>query len=75
MGDAVVEITAEPHTGCKKFVARFGMDAMRFVNSEVGLRENLRGIHATVVQAGAVRVGDRVLKLPHPIDRDEARPC
>ena len=44
IGSAVVEVTAEPHTGCKKFVARFGLEAMQFVNSPVGRQLNLRGI-------------------------------
>jgi hypothetical protein len=63
IGSAVVEVTAQPHTGCKKFVARFGSDAMKFVNSPVGRRHNLRGINAKVVQAGVIRVGDVVKKV------------
>ena len=35
IGSAVLEITEEPHNGCKKFVERFGMDAMLFVNSDI----------------------------------------
>jgi len=58
IGAAVIEVTAEPHTGCHKFVARFGRDAMRFVNSPVGRQLNLRGINAKVVRAGVIRVGD-----------------
>ncbi|PYS81395.1 MAG: MOSC domain-containing protein [Acidobacteria bacterium] len=63
LGSAVVEVTAQPHTGCKKFVARFGPDAMKFVNSPVGRRLNLRGINAKVVRPGVVRVGDVVKKI------------
>jgi hypothetical protein len=62
LGSAIVEITDEPHTGCSKFAARFGMDAMRFVNSPLGRRLRLRGINAKVVQAGTIRVGDVVSK-------------
>jgi hypothetical protein len=62
LGSAIVEITDEPHTGCSKFAARFGMDAMRFVNSPVGRRLRLRGINAKVVQVGTIRVGDVVSK-------------
>ena len=60
LGSAVVEVTDQPHTGCAKFVERFGRDAMTFVNSVVGRELNLRGINAKVVQAGTVRVGDTV---------------
>jgi hypothetical protein len=63
IGSAVVEITAEPHTGCGKFLKRFGVDAQKFVNSSEGRRLHLRGINARVVTAGMVRVGDRILKM------------
>jgi MOSC domain-containing protein YiiM len=62
VGSAVLEVTAEPHNGCKKFVERFGMDAMLFVNSEVGKQLHLRGINTKVVQAGTVCVGDAITK-------------
>ncbi len=62
LGSAVIEITAEPHTGCKKFVTRYGMAAMEFVNSPVGRQMSLRGIYAKVVQPGMIRVGDVVQK-------------
>lgn len=63
IGDAVIEVTAQPHTGCNKFKARFGMDALKFVNSPVGKELHLRGINAKVVQSGRVAVGDVVRKL------------
>jgi len=63
IGDAVIEVSAAPHTGCAKFRARFGADALRFVNSEVGRELNLRGINAKVVVAGTVRTGDAVRKV------------
>ena len=63
IGTAVIEVTALPHTGCAKFVERFGLDAMRFVNSPVGRELNLRGINARVVQAGSIRRGDIARKL------------
>jgi hypothetical protein len=64
VGSAVIEVTAEPHRGCAKFVERFGRDAMRFVNSPVGCQLRLRGLNAKVVLAGTVRPGDEVRKLP-----------
>src|SRR3954452_19776842 len=63
IGEAVLEVTAPPHTGCKKFVARFGEEAMRFVNSGDGRAHRLRGMNARVVVPGVVRVGDRCRKL------------
>ncbi|MCB0164497.1 MAG: MOSC domain-containing protein [Anaerolineae bacterium] len=63
IGEAIIEVTAEPHTGCQKFVERFGADAMKFVNSAVGRELHLRGINAKVVRPGAIRVGDRVKKI------------
>lgn len=63
LGDAVVEITSAPHTGCKKFAARFGVDAMVFVNSGRGKELNFRGICAKVVKSGDIRVGDVARKL------------
>src|SRR5207248_4142512 len=63
LGSSVIEVTAQPHTGCKKFVARFGLDAMKFVNSPVGKELHLRGINAKVVQAGVIRIGDVVRKI------------
>jgi hypothetical protein len=63
IGTAVIEVTPQPHTGCNKFVSRFGLDAMKFVNSPVGRALNLRGINARVVQAGTIRVGDVVRRL------------
>jgi len=64
VGTATIEITDQPHTGCGKFVSRFGVDAMKFVNSPLGRSLNLRGINARVVQPGTIRVGDVVRKLP-----------
>jgi hypothetical protein len=60
LGEAVIEVTAMPHTGCRKFVQRFGRDAMAFVNSQVGRQLNLRGINARVVTGGEIRVHDIV---------------
>ncbi len=60
LGTALVEVTDQPHTGCAKFVQRFGLDAMRWVNSPEGLELRLRGMNTRVVGPGRVRVGDRV---------------
>jgi hypothetical protein len=63
IGSAVLEVSPLPHTGCQKFVSRFGVDAMKFVNSEVGKELCLRGINAKVIQAGVVRLGSTAKKL------------
>jgi MOSC domain-containing protein YiiM len=63
LGSAVIEITPQPHTGCAKFVSRFGVEAMKFVNSATGRELNLRGVNARVVQAGGIRKGDVARKL------------
>jgi hypothetical protein len=62
--EAVIQVTAQPHTGCGKFTKRFGEAATRFVNSPVGRSLNLRGINARVVVPGRICTGDRVRKLP-----------
>jgi len=62
-GTAVLEVTPPPHTGCKKFMARFGQEAMAFVNSPTGKQLQLRGINAKVVQPGVIRVGAVAKKL------------
>ena len=63
IGTAIIEVTPPPHTGCSKFVARFGVEAMKFVNSEVGKELCLRGINAKVVQSGSITVGQVAKKL------------
>ena len=63
IGSAIVEVTKEPHTGCSKFVERFGLDAMKFVNAPPRKDLHLRGINARVVRPGAIRVGDVARKL------------
>ncbi len=64
VGSAIIEVTPPPHTGCRKFVSRFGLEAMKFVNSELGRELHLRGINARVLRGGVVRQGDLVKKIP-----------
>jgi len=63
IGTAILEVTAPPHTGCQKFVSRFGLEAMKFVNSEIGRELCLRGINARVVQSGTIEVGQLAKKI------------
>ena len=63
VGAVVIEVTGEPHTGCKKFSARFGLETLVFFNSPEGRALNLRGINTRVVEGGVVRTGDTVRRL------------
>jgi hypothetical protein len=66
VGSAVIEVSAHPHLGCAKFGARFGTDALRFVNSRLGRELRLRGLNARIVSTGIVRPGDAIRKLAGP---------
>lgn len=66
IGDAVIEVSDKPHTGCPKFASRFGAEALRFVNTGVGRDARFRGVNTFVVQSGEVSVGDSVFKLTEP---------
>lgn len=62
VGTATIEVTAMPHTGCKKYAERFGPDATRFVNSPDGRALRLRGVNTRILVGGVVRVGDAIVK-------------
>jgi MOSC domain-containing protein YiiM len=62
VGQALIEVTNQPHTGCKKFHGRYGKEAHVLANSEEGRALRLRGLYAQVVRGGEVHVGDRVCK-------------
>ncbi len=62
LGSVLLEVSAKPHTGCSKFSARFGADALGFVNEPDGRAMRLRGLNARVVEGGSVRTGDLVTK-------------
>jgi MOSC domain-containing protein YiiM len=63
VGEAVVAVTPKPHNGCLKFKARFGGDALRFVQAPATRDRNLRGIYWRVVEPGEVAVGAPVRVL------------
>ena len=66
LGRALLEVTAKPHNGCRKFAARFGHDALRLVANPELRHRNLRGIYLSVVEAGEVAVGDAVAVVSRP---------
>ena len=61
VGEAVVEVTPMPHNGCSKFKARFGADALFFVNAKPTRHLNLRGdlLEGRGVWRGSRRGADR----------------
>ena len=63
IGAAVIQVTETPHNGCKKFAARYGLDALKFISTPVGKQLRLRGVNAKVISAGTIRAGDSVRKL------------
>lgn len=63
IGSAVIEISKEPHTGCRKFAERFGHDALRFISTPLGRQMRMRGINTRVVRSGTIRVGDVATKV------------
>lgn len=63
IGSAIIEISAYPHNGCKKFSERFGPDAVQFVNSDHGKANRYRGLNARIIQSGIIKVGDIVKKM------------
>jgi MOSC domain-containing protein YiiM len=63
VGDAILEVTENPHLGCGKFSRRFGVDALKLVNSAEGRELRLRGVNTRVVVPGEIRPGDRVEKV------------
>ena len=63
IGSALLEVSEQPHTGCAKFSARFGSDALRWINSPVGRDLRMRGMNARVVRGGTVRAGDVVRRV------------
>ena len=63
IGSAILEITAEPHSACRKFSQRFGSDSARFINSSDWAKLRLRGVYARIVKAGLIHVGDKIRKI------------
>ena len=72
IGEALLEVTPKPHTGCKKFSGRFGVDALRFVATPVGRARNFRGLYLRVLTAGEAAPGDVVELIERAAGLEEA---
>ena len=58
VGEAILEVQAEPHTGCAQFREWWGADALRLANGPATRHLRLRGANTRVVRSGVVRPGD-----------------
>ena len=58
LGDAILELSSEPHVGCSKYKARFGGDALRFISCKEYKSLRMRGVYFFVVQSGKIEIGD-----------------
>ncbi len=63
IGEVVLEIQSQPHTGCSQFREWWGDEALRFISTERGLARRMRGANTTVLRSGTVRPGDIARKL------------
>ncbi|MDD9990156.1 MAG: hypothetical protein OXQ31_28060 [Spirochaetaceae bacterium] len=63
IGDAMIEVTEPPHTGCRKYASRYGLDALKFISTPLGKELRLRGLYAKVIRSGTIQAGDTVRKL------------
>lgn len=65
-GDALLEVTDEPHTGCSKYAARFGAQALKFISAPARKRLQLRGLYVRVVTDGDIWVGAPITVTSRP---------
>jgi hypothetical protein len=66
LGKALTRVTPQAHNGCKKWVQRFGLDAMQLNLAPAYRHLHFRGIYLQVVEDGAVHVGDPVVVVSRP---------
>jgi hypothetical protein len=62
IGEALVQVTERPHTGCAKFASRYGLDALRWISEPAGRAARMRGMYVRVLEGGAISVGDVIRK-------------
>ncbi|MFT5430524.1 MAG: hypothetical protein ACI9OJ_001199 [Myxococcota bacterium] len=65
-GEVLLRVTSEPHDGCKKFLTRFGKDALRIVANPTWRQNNYRGIYMTVEESGWLAVDDTIEVVSRP---------
>lgn len=63
LGEAITRVTHMDHNGCKKWVQRFGLDAMKLNMTPEYQQARLRGLYLQVLKDGMVSVGDQVVVL------------
>ena len=69
IGDAILRVSEQPHTGCATFSGKFGLDALKWVSTPAGKQRRLRGVNCSVEQPGTVRIGDPVRVITRPTSR------
>lgn len=74
IGDAVLEVSREPHRPCAKFVERYGPTAAKKVARANRCGRRGRGLMTSVLRAGVIRVGDPIVvrRLIETPERAEA---
>lgn len=70
-GSVVLEVSAQPHTGCSTFSGKFGLDALKWVSTPEGRQRRLRGVNCAVISDGKVRVGGAIEVIERPALRAE----
>ncbi len=62
IGQAVIQVTDQPHTACAKFERRYGKIMRDLTDTPEGCALRLRGLYARVMREGEVRLGDIISK-------------
>ena len=66
VGSARCVVTPKPHTGCSKFSARVGSDALALTRADEWKLTQLRGVHLRVLEGGTASVGDAITVVARP---------
>jgi MOSC domain-containing protein YiiM len=66
IGNAILRVSEQPHTGCATFSGKFGLDALKWVSTPEGRHRRLRGVNCSVERPGTVRVGDTIRVITRP---------